>query len=78
MTDLPNSEGFTCILVAVDWFSKACRLIPLKGLLTAMETAKAQFQYVFCNFGIPEDIVSNRGPTFPMSGRHSSNSWVLH
>lgn len=53
MTDLPNSEGFTCILVAVDWFSKACRLIPLKGLLTAMETAKALFQYVFCNFFHP-------------------------
>ncbi len=30
VTDLPNSEGFTCILVAVDRFFKACRLIPLR------------------------------------------------
>ncbi len=28
VTDLPKSEGYTCILVAVDRFSKACKLIP--------------------------------------------------
>ncbi len=35
-TDLPNSEGFTHILVVVDRFSKACKLIPLRGLPTAL------------------------------------------
>ncbi len=39
ITDLPKSEGYTCILVAVDRFSKACKLIPLWGLTTALETA---------------------------------------
>ncbi len=39
ITDLPMSEGYTCILVAVDRFSKACKLIPLWGLPTALETA---------------------------------------
>ncbi|KAK3516328.1 hypothetical protein QTP70_009381 [Hemibagrus guttatus] len=29
LTDLPNSKGFTTILVAIDRFSKACRLICL-------------------------------------------------
>ncbi|KAK3550675.1 hypothetical protein QTP70_002406 [Hemibagrus guttatus] len=43
-----------------DRFSKACKLIPLKGLPTALETAEA----VFRHFGIPEDIVSDRGPQF--------------
>ncbi len=62
--DLPNSEGFTCILVAVERFSKACRLIPLKGLPTALETAEALFYHVFRNYGIPEDIVSDRGSQF--------------
>ncbi len=77
VTDLPNSEGFTCILVAVDQFSKACRLIPLKGLPTALETAEALFQHVFRNFGIPEDIVSDVGPSSSrMFGRPSSNSWA--
>ncbi len=48
----------------VDRFSKSCRLIPLKRLPTAMETAELMFNHVFRYFGIPEDIVSNRGPQF--------------
>lgn len=39
VTDLPSSNGNTTILTIVDRFSKACRLIPLKGIPTAMETA---------------------------------------
>lgn len=39
-------------------------LIPLKGLPTAMESAELLFQHVFRYFGIPEDIVSDRGPQF--------------
>ncbi|KAK3527127.1 hypothetical protein QTP86_012628 [Hemibagrus guttatus] len=31
ITDLPNSRTHTCIFVNVDRFSKACRLLPLKG-----------------------------------------------
>ncbi len=64
VTDLPESEGKTCILVAVDRFSKACKLIPLRGLPTALETAEHLFQQVFRNFGVPENIVSDRGPQF--------------
>ncbi len=74
VTDLPESEGHACILVAVDRFSKACKLIPLHGLPTALETThglptalettKHLFTHVFRNFGIPEDIVSDRGPQF--------------
>ncbi len=64
MTDLPESEGKTCVLVAVDRFSKACKLIPLRGLPSALETAEHLFQQVFRNFGVPENIVSDRGPQF--------------
>ncbi|KAL0200166.1 hypothetical protein M9458_003353, partial [Cirrhinus mrigala] len=64
MTDLPSSDGNTCILVIVDRFSKFCRLLPLKGLPTAMETAESLFNHVFRYYGIPEDIVSDRGPQF--------------
>ncbi|KAK3507486.1 hypothetical protein QTP70_026910, partial [Hemibagrus guttatus] len=64
VTDLPPSNGFTTILVAIDRFSKACRLIPLKGLPTAMETDQSLFHHVFRVYGIPEDIVSDRGTQF--------------
>ncbi|KAG1953648.1 hypothetical protein F2P79_009189 [Pimephales promelas] len=64
ITDLPASDSHTCILVVVDRFSKACKLIPLPGLPTAFETAETLFHQVFRHFGIPEDIVSDRGPQF--------------
>ncbi|KAK3508000.1 hypothetical protein QTP70_010157 [Hemibagrus guttatus] len=64
ITDFPNSRTHTCIFVIVDQFSKACRLLPLKGPPTAMEAAELLFNQVFCYFGIPEDIVSDRGPQF--------------
>ncbi|KAK3565647.1 hypothetical protein QTP86_012969 [Hemibagrus guttatus] len=51
-------------MVVADRFSKGCKLIPLKGSPTAMQTAEAMFQHVFRNFGLPEDIVSDRGPQF--------------
>ncbi|KAL0198415.1 hypothetical protein M9458_006955, partial [Cirrhinus mrigala] len=63
-TDLPLSEGNTTILVVVDRFSKSVKLIPLKGLPTAFETAQALFLNVFRHFGLPEDIISDRGPQF--------------
>ncbi|KAK3544108.1 hypothetical protein QTP86_001806 [Hemibagrus guttatus] len=64
LTDLPDSGGFTTVMVVVDRFSKGCKLIPLKGLPTAMQSAEAMFSHVFRNFGLPEDIVSDRGPQF--------------
>uniref|UniRef100_A0A671LNT8 Integrase catalytic domain-containing protein n=1 Tax=Sinocyclocheilus anshuiensis TaxID=1608454 RepID=A0A671LNT8_9TELE len=39
-------------------------LIPLKGLPTALDTAENLFTHVFRNFGVPEDVVSDRGPQF--------------
>ncbi len=74
ITDLPPSNGNTCILVIVDRFSKSCRFIPLKGLPTAIETAENLFNQVFRYFGIREDIVSDRGSdpnSFPVSGKLS-------
>uniref|UniRef100_A0A8C1I7H5 Gypsy retrotransposon integrase-like protein 1 n=1 Tax=Cyprinus carpio TaxID=7962 RepID=A0A8C1I7H5_CYPCA len=62
--DLTMSNEFTTILVIIDRFSKACRLIPMKALPTAMETALALFHHVFRVYGIPEDIVSDRGTQF--------------
>lgn len=64
ITDLPNSQGNTTILTVIDRFSKACRLIPLPKLPTAFETAQTLCDYVFCFYGLPEDIVSNRGPQY--------------
>ncbi|KAK3549060.1 hypothetical protein QTP70_030130 [Hemibagrus guttatus] len=44
LTYLPDSGGFTTVMVVVDHFSKGCKLIPLKGLPTAMQSAEAMVQ----------------------------------
>ncbi|KAL0150908.1 hypothetical protein M9458_053827 [Cirrhinus mrigala] len=64
ITDLPLSNGYTTILSVVDRFSKGCRFIPLPKLPTAMETAELLCNWVFRFYGLPEDIVSDRGPQF--------------
>lgn len=64
VTDLPRSQGFTTILSVVDRFSKAYRFIPLAGLPTALQTAEALLHHVFRLYGLPEDIVSDRGSQF--------------
>ncbi len=64
ITDLPNSQGNTTILTIIDRFSKACRLIPLPKLPTSLETAELMCNQVFRYYGLPDDIVSDRGSQF--------------
>ncbi|KAL0153009.1 hypothetical protein M9458_051679, partial [Cirrhinus mrigala] len=64
VTDLPPSNGYTTILSVVDRFSKACRFIPLPKLPSALETAEVLCNWVFWLYGLPEDIISDRGPQF--------------
>ena len=64
VTDLPESQGHTIILTVVDRFSRGVRFVPFTALPSAFQTAHALFQHVFRIFGIPEDIVSDRGPQF--------------
>ncbi len=64
ITDLPNSQCNTTILTIVDRFSKVCRLIPLPKLPTSLETAELLCNQVFRYYGLPNDIVSDRGPQF--------------
>ncbi|KAK3532220.1 hypothetical protein QTP86_009497 [Hemibagrus guttatus] len=47
-----------------DRFSKSCQLVALPGQPTALETAEYLFNHVFRYYGLPEDIVSDRGPQF--------------
>ncbi|KAK3516326.1 hypothetical protein QTP70_009379 [Hemibagrus guttatus] len=58
VTDLPSSGGHNTILITIDHFSK----VPLSGLPMAMETGTTLFHQVFRTYGLPEDIVLDRGP----------------
>ncbi|KAG1941502.1 retrotransposable element [Pimephales promelas] len=81
ITDLPSSDSHSCALIVVDHFSKACKLILLPGLPTAFETAEALFTHIFRHFGIPEDIISDRGPQFISRGglsQHQCSHWGVY
>ncbi|KAF7204208.1 transcript variant X2, partial [Nothobranchius furzeri] len=61
---LTDSNGFTTILTIVDRFSKACHLVPLKSLPSSADTAQLLVKHVLHLHGIPEEILSDRGPQF--------------
>lgn len=64
VTGLPKSQGNSVILSIVDRFSKAANFIALPKLLLAFQTAQLLTQHVIHIHGIPNDIVSDRGPQF--------------
>ena len=61
---LPESKGFTTIMVVVDRFSKMIHLIPFKDIPDATETAKAFIKEIFRLHGLPKDIYTDRGTQF--------------
>lgn len=61
---LPKSSGFDSILVVVDRRSKQSHFIKCKERITAEGTAMLLFQHVISKHGLPQSIVSDRGPQF--------------
>lgn len=61
---LPPSSGNTVLLIIIDRFSKAAHFVALAKLPTALETTQLLTQHSFRLHGIPQDIVSDRGPQF--------------
>ena len=55
ITALPESEGYTQIMVIVDWFSKMAHFIPLHEKATAKDCATAFLQNIWKLLGLPED-----------------------
>ncbi|KAK3549028.1 hypothetical protein QTP70_027750 [Hemibagrus guttatus] len=65
LMDLLDSGGYTAVMVVVDRFSKGCKLIPLKGLPSAMQTAEALFLHVFQNLVCLRTLCRTRGRSLP-------------
>ena len=65
ITDLPLSDGFDSIFVVVDQgLSKGVILIPCNKTVTALQTTNLLIKEVFKRFGLPDKIISDRGPQF--------------
>ena len=65
ITDLPCSAGYDSILVVVDQgLTKGVILIPCTKSITAEGTAKLLLENLYKRFGLPDKIISDRGPQF--------------
>ena len=67
ISHLPPSHGYDAIVVIVDRFSKMIRLTPTNAELTSAGMARIFRDRVWCNFGLPERVISDRGPQFASS-----------
>jgi len=63
ITDLPESEGATIILVVVDRFTKMAHFVPIKKK-DSPTVARAYLENIWKYHGFPEDVVSDRDTTF--------------
>lgn len=52
------------ILVVVDRFTKMIKLLPCKTTITSMQLAQLLYKEIICEYGLPDEIISDRGSTF--------------
>jgi hypothetical protein len=65
ITDLPPADGYDSILVVVDQgLTKGIILIPTTKTVTANETGQLILDNLYRRFGLPDKIISDRGPNF--------------
>jgi RNase H-like domain found in reverse transcriptase/Integrase zinc binding domain len=65
ITGLPKSKGYDAILTIVDHgCSQAAIFLPCSTTITGTGIAQLYMEHVFCWFGLPQKIISDRDPHF--------------
>ena len=64
ITKLPLAQGYNTILVVVGWLTKMVYFIPTTEKTMAEELAKLFRNNIWKLHGLPESIISDRGPQF--------------
>jgi hypothetical protein len=62
--DLPSSRNFDTIYIIVDRLIKMAHFVPCKKTITWEEIARLFVDNVYRYRGLPDDIISDRGPQF--------------
>ena len=61
---LPNSSGFTAILVIINRLSKQALFIPTHDTITSPELVKLFLLHIFSKHGVPTHVTSDQGSEF--------------
>ena len=64
ITDLPLSDGADAVMVIVERLTKMSHFIPCNKAITAEQTADLFIHHVLRLHGLPEEVISDRGPQF--------------
>ena len=64
ITGLPESKGYDSICVTVDRFTKMIHLVPITAEVTSLGIAKIMRDVIWKHHGLPQRIISDRGPQF--------------
>ena len=64
MSDCTLTDGFTAILVVVDYLTKQSIFIPTYDTVTSANLALLFVQHIFSKHGVPSHITSDRGSEF--------------
>ena len=64
ITGLPESQGYNAIMVVVDRLSKYIHVMPTNDTATSEGIARLFRDNVWKNHGLPEQVISDRGPQF--------------
>ena len=64
ITDLPLSNGYDSLFVVVVRLSKAVIVTPCTKTITADRTAQLYLNHVWRRTGLPQQVISDRGPQF--------------
>ncbi len=64
ITDLPTVKAKNSILVVVDHLTKMAHFTPCSKSITAEETVQSILDEIVRLHGLPEEIVSDKGPQF--------------
>lgn len=67
ITQLPKSQGFDAIWVCVDRVSKRIHISPTTVEVDSVGLARLYLQHVWRHHGLPDQIISDRGPQFVSS-----------
>src|SRR5258708_7322830 len=68
--ELLDSKGYNAVLVVVDHLSKQIHAVPTVTSLDSAGVARLFLEHVWHHHGIPEEVISDCGPTFMSNFSH--------